>query len=276
MTFADKPIAYVQLTSSASVTPDLIHRTVASWMRDRRRDITVSKFAEDHSRELGGTIVMAGSCPLVAIPIEEKIPVANLLGGTTQEHVFPKWREALARHQAHIIVMPLQRAMPGAESDPLATLRLRRAAAQLTFETACALASLDDAIGIFWLPSKLLHDSRDFAERRTERRKSSAELLVRLDWFAGDMPPGVGLGACTAGMSMFAGREVLHPPTTEDPSAIYGRVLDVCSRLIDQEPSAYGDEPVGGESANGLTVSLGKTRAGQDVLRVDLAPGATA
>ncbi len=269
MTAQQKPIAYVNLTTTAAITADLLHRSVADWMAERRREIPVSRLATEGAVAPGGSILMVGSCPMLIIPIDRTLPAGTVREDSAQSHVFADWPAALERHRAHLIVMPLL-GQPTARATALNRPPSRHLAARHTFDVASALSALPGAVGTFWAPSKLLHDSRDFAERRSWCRKASAELLIRLRWFS-DATSGTGeIGACTTGLSVFCGREILHPPTNEDPSEIYGRVLAVCSQLIERGAPPVDGECLGGGPSHGVRLVFDQGRRGDPLIRMEI------
>jgi hypothetical protein len=247
-----------------------LHRAVRRWISDRHPDIEVSKLACHAPSAPDGTIMTVGPFSMLLLPIARRLPADLFVADVAQTHAFPGWRDALDRQTAHIIVTPLLD--HGGSTGPLGgNGEETRRAALATLEVACALATLPDATGVYWGPSGLFHDCRVFAERRSHVRKTNAELLVRLRWYGQARPRGEGFGVMTQGLATFAGRELLHPPTADTPDEIHGRIVAVCSHLIEHGPMISDGCTVGRDPDERFRIVFDRTRGGADVLRLDLA-----
>jgi hypothetical protein len=265
-----KPIAYLALNSDKQIASDTLYRSVARWFAGRHHDVSVSRLANDDPSELDGTIMTIGGFPMLMIPIARRLPLSLFVDDVAQNHVFPGWRAAVDRQVAHIIITPLL----DHDDVPEPAARCRddvRRAAWITLETASALSTLPDAVGAYWGPSGLFHDRAEYGEHQLQRRKTNAELMVRLRWFGRPRPAGDGFGIQTQGMALFAGRELIHPPTDESPDDLYGRVLTVCSRMIESGPVITDGCTVGRDAEERFRIVFDQTRGGADILRLDVA-----
>lgn len=125
-------------------------------------------------------------------------------------------------------------AMVSAMEAP-SSLPMMRNLARNVLRAAAALAADTGAVAANWTNAGLFHPTAAFVAA-ARRAPLPSDLLVRCTWYDAPGPAGSGMGAVTCGLGLFGLPEFCHPPTGEDPSAIYDRLLNLATYVIGNGP----------------------------------------
>ncbi|GAB6167248.1 hypothetical protein JCM19992_32480 [Thermostilla marina] len=173
---------------------------------------------------------------------------------------WPEAPETLAQHRAHWVVILL-----GGPTDPI------ERAMKLTELTATAAASLDEATGIYWGASNLLHPRDQFVARAREMDRESPPIELWVNFrLSGDDNDTVSL--LTLGMDQFGHKEIEVHQSRRDPQFILDRVYNIAAYLLENGPVIEDGHTVGQSADEKFTVHIGPSKFDESmtVLRIDM------
>ena len=153
--------------------------------------------------------------PVAVMNMPSPVPPGTLDRANQNNLIWPESARALAAHRAHVIVASLQKAD---------TLAERLSAAASVTKVCAAIATLQRAIGLYWVPSECVNKAAFFlsAVERMSPTEWPVEIWIRPHLFADrtqERP--YPIGCVTMGLEMFVGREIEFSPT----AAMRGEII---------------------------------------------------
>lgn len=195
-----------------------------------------------------------GIVSLMAMPAP--FPADELTDDLGQRQAWPNWRTDSRAWRSHIIAAAL------GSGDSFATRR-ERAVSLLQVVAIAAACGRASAVG--WSPNMLFQPAESFLAQAA-RAPLPVECVVRCLWRGQPKPAGQGMGLTTFGLGAFGLPEIDHPPTGEDPTAIYNRMMNLCSYVLAQGVVLGDGDTIGIDARASMRVQHTRSAKGEPLL----------
>ena len=162
-------------------------------------------------------------------------PAHELSDDLAQRMAWPSWQADSATWRSHVIATLV------GPNESFETLRER---ASNLLRVAAVVAVRTGASGIGWSANMLFHPTASLTAALLPGIVP-ANLVVRCLWRGTPEASAGGLGLRTLGLRAFELPEIDHPPTGEDPAAIYNRVMNLCAHVLAKGPVLQHGDTIG-------------------------------
>ena len=254
-------IAYVALSAARRVSGP----AVANKLAERFPDWALAAQAIETpgaADARAGFLLLIGEQKLLVSFIDAPLP-ADCFHDDAHQRFWAGWESAARAQRAHVIVASL-------DTAPDAPSKLQSAA--LVFATAATLCELlPETLGVSWAASALFIAPDVFRQAAETMRRDQLPVseLVKPFWYADAPQDRQSPGLLTMGLAPFVGREIDHPPTGEQPGAIYNRCLNLALYLMRSGPVIRDGDTVGQTPTQRIVVRFSERR-GTPTYRLDV------
>lgn len=243
-----QPICYLCYDDEGPGSPALVRVTNEQLGAALVRPAVPSGAAGLQATMAGGIVT------LMAMPAP--YPAGELTDDLAQRQAWPTWQADSKVWRSHIIAVAI------GSGD---TFAARKERARNLLQVVSAVATQTEASAVGWSPNMLFHPAASFVAQVAEA-PVPVECVVRSLWWQQSGPTGQGVGLRTLGLGAFGLPEVDHPPSGEDLAAIYNRVMNLCSYMLDQGPVLNDGDTIGVDANASMRVQHARGPKGEPLL----------
>lgn len=243
-------IAYVALSAAARVSGAAVAARLAESFPDWARTARAFQAPPDTASGRAGFLLDFGAPKLIVSFIDAPLP-ADVFQGDAHQALWSEWQAAARSQRAHVIVTNLSTASDAqGKADESA----------LVFATAATLsAMLPTTVGVSWAMAALFIAPSAFQQAAAAMRRDQlpVQYIIKPRWYADPPQNRSSLGMLTLGLLPFVGREIDHPPSGEQPGAIYARCMNLALYLIRSGPVINDGDTIGQTPTQRISVRFG-------------------
>jgi hypothetical protein len=172
----------------------------------------------------GAIILDVNRLPIALMNIGTPIPPGTLDQATTNNHIWPESAVIMSRQRAHFIVSNLLK--PEGLSGSVQ-------AAESVTQVCAAIASLVQALGVYWVPSEAVYQTDMFVSAANNKNQMPF-LWIRHHFSIENSAEDTLTGCVTTGLSKFVGREIEFASSNLPPQVIAHRTSVIAEYILSQ------------------------------------------
>jgi hypothetical protein len=222
---------------------------IARWMREHFPDGPAPQASGATDNLLTLTI---GDMTAAVTLVPRPIPASQLEGPAETAWYWPSAAEAIASHQAHLLVTMVDEGGQAVEK-----------AAVLTQLTA-ASAATSPAVGVFWGPSRTVHSPQAFVDQATQMREENLPLFLWID-FRIESVEGGAYRLYTTGLEALGQSELEVARFDGSPQELLDFTYNIAHYLLDKRKVVNDGDTIGLTDEVQATAHRGKSMLGGDM-----------
>ncbi|MCA9198792.1 MAG: DUF4261 domain-containing protein [Planctomycetales bacterium] len=237
-------ISMIMLTADAPICAEDLHQQLAEYWRGLP---PVSEFNEDDgtlSLEIGGASLIIAKMPA-------PIPWSDLAGPCATSLLWKNAADEVKQHTVHWIVTI---------TGDLEPLRLTKI---LTQATAAALATCEEAIGVYWGKATLVIPKNIFIDFTKQVLPHGAPMHIWVDFRVGKDSDTSSSGF-TVGMKALGHMELETQGAPEPPSELRERLLALAGYVVENGPVIQDGDTVGEDAQERIRVVYSDSSFGHE------------